>query len=292
MKRAALSPISPSKSLRPKPTIAGVVLCLNEAANLPRCLASLSWCDERLVVDSGSQDGSQERARELDAIVQEHKQPGRFLITAQRNWALERGGLTSEWVLFLDADETVGEDCREAILHAIKQPGAPDGFELTPRYWFLGRWLKHTQGYPNWHQRLLRRGSMHFEGGVWESFPAGQRIGRIKEPYEHYAFSKGIDDWLERHQRYADWEADRIAAFLAGGGAEALRTSRWLRLRRLTARLWPLRPVLRFSQKYLLQGGFLEGWQGLLFALLMAGYDLITAIKIIEIKRRALDLEL
>ena len=268
------------------------MLCLNEAANLPRCLASLSWCDERLVVDSGSQDGSQERAKELGVMVQEHKQPGRFLITEQRNWALEHGGLTSEWVLFLDADETVGDACREAILHAIEQPGAPDGFELTPRYWFLGRWLKHTQGYPNWHPRLLRRGRMQFEGGVWESFLAGQRIGRITEPYEHYAFSKGIDDWLERHRRYADWEADRIAEFLTSGNAEALGTNRWLRLRRLTARLWPLRPVLRFSQKYLLQGGFLEGWQGLLFALLMAGYDLITAIKIIEIKRRASDMDL
>ena len=73
---------------------------------------------------------------------------------------------------------------------------------------------------------------------------------------------------------------------------DSLGTRRSLGLRMLTARLWPLRPVLRFGQKYVLQGGFLEGWQGLLFALLMAGYDLITAIKIIEIKRRAADLDL
>ena len=286
MKRVALNPISPSGSLRPKHTIAGVVLCLNEAANLPRCLASLSWCDERLVVDSGSQDGSQERAKKLGALVREHKQPDLFLITDQRNWALENGGLTSEWVLFLDADETVGDACREAIRHAIEEPGAPDGFELTPRYWFLGRWLKHTQGYPNWHPRLLRRGSLQFEGGVWESFPAGERIGRIAEPYEHYAFSKGIDDWLERHRRYADWEAEKITAFLSGGGETALGTRRWLGLRKLSAQLWPLRPALRFSQKYILQRGFLEGWQGLLFALLMASYDLITVVKVIE-RRRA-----
>lgn len=286
------NPISNSGWLKPKPTVAGVVLCLNESVNLPRCLGSLSWCDERLVVDSGSQDGSQERARQLGAIVHEHKQPGRFLITEQRNWTIEHGGISSEWVLFLDADEAVGDACREAILHAIEASDAPDGFELTPRYWFLGRWLKHTQGYPNWHPRLLRRGSMQFEGGVWESFPADKRIGRIAEPYEHYAFSKGIDDWLERHRRYADWEADRITVFLKGGGSEALGTRRWLVLRRLSAKLWPLRPLLRFSQKYLLQGGFLEGWQGLLFCILMAGYDLITAIKIIELKRREAEQEL
>ena len=258
------------------------MLCLNEASNLPRCLASLRWCNELLVLDSGSHDGSQQRARELGARVLEHRQSGQFLITEQRNWALEHGGLQSEWVLFLDADEAVEPACREAIRSALDSPEMPDGFELTPRYWFLGRWLKRTQGYPNWHPRLVRRGTLRFEGGVWESFPEGAAVGRIQEPYEHYAFSKGIDDWLERHRRYADWEAERITAYLSGGGTAALGTRRWRRLRRLSAQLWPLRPVLRFSQKYILQGGFLEGWQGLVFALLMAGYDLITVIKVIE----------
>ena len=90
----------------------------------------------------------------------------------------------------------------------------------------LGRWLKYTQGYPNWHPRLLKRGVVHFEGGVWEGFSAARSISRIHQPYEHYAFSKGIDDWLERHRRYADWEAERIEAVLTGGGVQALGTQR------------------------------------------------------------------
>jgi len=270
----------------PHPSLAGVVLCLNEATNLPRCLASLAWCDELLVLDSGSSDGSPACAERHGARVLHNRQPGRFLISEQRNWALEHGGLHSDWVLFLDADEEVGPACRHAIRQAIASPGAADGFELTPRYWFLGRWLKRTQGYPNWHPRLLRRGHLRFEGGVWESFSDGERVARINEPYEHYAFSKGIDDWLERHRRYADWEAEKITAYLSGGGAAALGTRRWRRLRSLSAQLWPLRPVLRFTQKYVLQGGFLEGWQGLVFALLMAGYDLITVIKVIERRRQ------
>jgi glycosyltransferase involved in cell wall biosynthesis len=272
--------------------VAGVVLCLNEASILPRCLNSLRWCDELLLLDSGSSDTSCEQATALGARVLLHRPEGRFLITEQRNWALEHGGLRSDWVLFLDADEEISPHCRAAIEAAIRRPEAPDGFELTPRYWFLGRWLKRTQGYPNWHPRLLRQGRMHFEGGVWESFPTGQRIGRVHQPYGHYAFSKGIDDWLERHRRYADWEAERITAYLAGGGSEALGTRRWLGLRRVSARLWPLRPPLRFLQKYVLQGGFLEGWQGLLFALLMAGYELITVIKVIELRRRERGLSL
>ncbi len=272
--------------------VAAVVLSLNEARNLPRCLRSLSWCDERLVVDSGSSDGTQAVAISHGARLLEHRQPGRFLITDQRNWALEHGGLHSEWVLFLDADEEVGPECRAAILTAIDNAATTLGFELTPRYWFLGRWLKRTQGYPNWHPRLVRRGRLRFEGGVWESFPAGSPVGRIAAPYEHHAFSKGMDDWLERHQRYADWEAERILAFLERGRSEALATRRHLALRRLAARLWPLRPLLRFTQKYLLQGGVLEGWQGLLFSLLMANYELITVVKVIERQRNARGLPL
>ena len=268
-----------------RPSIAGVVLCLNETDNLVRCLTSLKWCDELLVLDSGSTDGSQACAELNGARVLEHRQTGRFLISEQRNWALQTGGLQSEWVLFLDADEEVGPACRHAIQQAIANTEGHDGFELTPRYWFLGRWLKLSQGYPNWHPRLLRRGRLRFEGGVWESFSNEDRVSRIKEPYEHYAFSKGIDDWLERHRRYADWEAEKITAYLSGGGGAALGTRRSLKLRKISALLWPARPLLRFTQKYVLQGGFLESWQGLIFALLMACYDLITIIKVIEHRR-------
>ena len=263
-----------------------MVLCLNEADNLPRCLASLAWCDELVVVDSGSTDGSQQIAMELGAQVFEHRQAGRFLISEQRNWALEHAELSSSWVLFLDADEEIGPDCREAIQTNLDDSKDLDGFELTPRYWFLGRWLKRTQNYPNWHPRLVRRGHLRFEGGVWENFPAGSTVGRIAQPYEHYAFSKGIDDWLERHRRYADWDAETICSYLNSGDRTAFGTRRALRLRQLTALLWAIRPLLRFGQKYFLQRGFLEGWQGLLFSLLMAGYDLITVIKVIERRRQ------
>lgn len=277
---------SVTSAFRPhRSSVAGVILCLNEAQDLERAIKSLQWCDEILVVDSGSTDGSQEIARRLGARVKENPPRGTFVIANQRNWALDNGCLQSDWILFLDADEEVSLECRHAIQKAITRPGQIDGFELTPRYWFLGRWLKRCQGYPNWHPRLLKRGRLRFEGGVWESFDNSDRVKRIHEPYEHYAFSKGIDDWLERHRRYADWEAEKVTDYLSGGGSDALCTKRWLKLRQISALLWPLRPMLRFIQKYVLQGGFLEGWQGLLFSLLMSVYDLIAVIKIIEIRR-------
>ena len=275
-----------------KTSIAAVVLTLNEESTLARALQSLHWCDELLVLDSGSTDNTRSVAESCGAKVVQHIQAHPFLISEQRNWALNHGGLSSDWVLFLDADEEVGSKLSQEILSQIKKQNSIDSFELTPRYWFLGRWLKRTQGYPNWHPRLIRRGRSHFVGGVWESFAPGSSVGRIPIPYEHYAFSKGFDDWLERHRRYSTWDAEQIVAFLTTRQSTTLATRRWRRMRLFLSQFWWSRPPLRFLQKFVLQAGFLEGWQGLLFALMMAGYDMMTVIKVIELLRRQRNLPL
>ena len=273
-------------------TIAGVVLTLNEENDLARALKSLAWCDELLVVDSGSTDRTQQVAEQCGARFVQHLQSAPFLITEQRNWALDNAGLESDWCLFLDADEEVGSKLASQIRLSICSPLTPHAYDLTPRYWFLGKWLKFTQGYPNWHPRLVLRGTVYFQGGVWESFEPGKRVGRLFHPYEHYAFSKGFDDWLERHRRYASWDAARIVDFLLSGVPTSLATERSRHLRLLMSRFWFLRPPLRFMQKYVLQLGFLEGWQGLLFSLMMSFYDFMTVIKVIEMLRRRRDLPL
>ena len=272
-----------------KLSIAGVVLTLNEEQNLSRVLRSLSWCNELLVLDSGSTDSTERIARNHGAKFILHKQSGSFKITEQRNVALDRCGLESKWVLFIDADEEVSSLLSHEIQRLISRPSTTTAYELTPRYWFLGKWLRRTQGFPNWHPRLLQRNYVRFQGGVWESFSDGAIVSRIHEPYEHYAFSKGLDDWLERHQRYSSWDAAEIDQYLTN---RELSTSRKRQLRILTSYLWPIRPLLRFIQKYLLQFGFLEGWQGLLYCILISFYDLMTVVKIIEIRRTRLSLPL
>ena len=263
-------------------TVAGVVLTLNEEHDLSRALRSLSWCDEVFVVDSGSTDRTRQIAKQCGARFVQHIQEPPFLITDQRNWALDHAGLTSDWALFLDADEEVGSSLAEAIRSCIHSSSSSTAYELTPRYWFLGKWLKLTQGYPNWHPRLLLRSAVRFQGGVWESFSSSARVSRISIPYEHYAFSKGLDDWIDRHQRYSSWDAQEINRYLQ---SSELSTSRKVLLRKIVAHAWPLKPVLRFTQKYILQLGFLEGWQGLLFCLLISFYDLMTVVKVIQERR-------
>lgn len=268
-------------------SIAGVVLTLNEEQDLARALASLSWCDELLVVDSGSTDSTHSVATQFGAQFIQHIQEPPFLITDQRNWSLNHAGLTSDWVIFLDADEEVSPQLAAQIITCVNSSSPFDAYELTPRYLFMGHWLKRTQGYPNWHPRLLKRGYVHFVGGVWESFSTGSHVGRISYPYEHYAFSKGLDDWLERHKRYSTWDASQIYAFQLTGRQPSTLSLRKPVQRLLMSKAWYLRPLLRFFHKYIFNLGFLDGWKGLLFALLMFFYELMTVIKVIELNRRA-----
>jgi len=267
--------------------ITAVVLTKNEAANLSRCIASLRWCAEVVVLDSGSTDGTPELARTLGVRVCTHVQPAPFRIDLQRNWALDQAAITTGWVLFLDADETTPPALAVALERICADPaGAADAYELTPRYLFWGQWLKRTQGYPNWHPRVVRLGHARFAGGVWEHFGPGTRVGRIDEPYDHYANSKGLSDWLARHDRYSSWDAERITDYLENGTADRLGTTRKLGLRVWAARLWPLRPWLRFLQMYFLRLGFLEGSAAFSFCLLYFCYEWMTVVKIVELRRR------
>jgi len=267
------------------PSIAGVVLTLNEEQYLPRALASLAWCDELVVLDSGSTDSTCDIARSAGARVYQHIQESNFLITEQRNWALNNCSLTSEWVLFLDADEEVGNELMSTIISELSSNYLYDSYELAPRFLFMGCWLKRTQSYPCWHPRLVKRGHTYFTGGVWESFVPTAKVGRILQPYEHYAFSKGMVDWLQRHIRYASWESSKTLDYLHAPHENKLLLTRSSTSRRIAFYLWPLRPFLRLVQKYILQFGFIDGWQSALYCLLMFIYDSMTVIMIIE-KRR------
>ncbi|MBR8833966.1 MAG: glycosyltransferase family 2 protein [Stigonema ocellatum SAG 48.90 = DSM 106950] len=273
--------------------ISAIILTKNEVSNLNRCVASLQWCQEIIVVDSGSTDGTTQLAESLGAKVFTHIEPPPFKFSEQRNWALQNCNLTGEWVLFVDADETIPPDLATEIQRLCLQCDHPyNAFELTPRYLFWGKWLKHTQGYPNWHARLVKQGEVTFVGGVWEHFSSGAKVGRITIPYDHFANSKGVSDWLERHDRYSSWDAENIVKFQETGNTSALVSSKKLKLRLLAARLWLIRPLARFTYMYFLRLGFIEGIPGLVCCFLYAIYEFFVVVKVVEIKRKNMGLSL
>ena len=268
--------------------ISVVILTMNEAINLPRCLASVDWCDDILVLDSGSTDATVEIAKSANARVM-HRSFDSF--AGQRNHAMEGGGLRHPWVLHLDADEVVRPEL-ERELRAIAT-SASSGFpvyRIPARIIFRGRWLRHAGMYPAYQVRFGRREALRFVDhghGQREVQPPAQ-VGTISAAFDHYNFSKGVNDWFARHLRYAKEEArqslrERAEPLRISGLLSADATERRRSLKRLANRL-PFRPSLRFAYAYLLRGGFLDGAAGLQYARMLATYQRFIDLNLVELR--------
>lgn len=272
----------------PPRAVSVVVLTMNEERDLPRCLDSVAWSDDLHVLDSGSSDLTGDIARQHGAHLHVHpfESFGR-----QRNFALSELPLAHEWVLFLDADEVVTEDFKQAIFSAIDNaPGSTAGFYCCWKMMLEGRWLKRCDNFPKWQFRLMRKGRADFT-----DFGHGQKEGRvqgsigyIREPYLHFGFSKGWSHWIDRHNRYSTQEAQARASnprplraiFARESSARNPALKSWL------SRV-PGWPLLRFCQAYLLNLGFLEGIPGFIYCVNMAYYEFLIQIKMRELRRDA-----
>lgn len=272
--------------------ISVVVLTKDEAANLPRCLASVAWADDVLVLDSGSSDDTCGVARALGARVMTRPFDS---FGSQRNHAMEQGALRNEWVLHLDADEVVTPELREA-LQAIVHEGEGARFpawRIPSRVIFMGRWLRHAGMYPSYQVRFGRRDALRFVDhghGQREALPAHE-IGTLAAPFEHYNFSKGVNDWFARHLRYARAEAlqamaERGSALQPGELLARDATVRRRALKRLGNRL-PFRPTLRFWYAYALRRGFLDGVAGYRYSRMLQAYQRFIDLNLAELEAGA-----
>ena len=267
-----------------------LILTYNEEQNVPRCLESVRWSDDVLVLDSFSTDRTIEIVRSLGARVLQN----RFVNFAeQRNFGLAHGGLKHDWVLHLDADEVVTPALKEEVLGVI-QKNEKAAYRLASKMMFQGQWLKYSGLYP-WHQvRLGRRDRLRFVqvGHGQREDLASAEIGTLREPLAHYSFSKGISDWIERHNRYSTAEAEQFLADAgdrkidwAGVAALADGPRRKRALKQLFSFL-PCRPAMRFFYMYFFRLGFLDGRAGLTYCRLLQRYESMTVAKIRELQRR------
>ena len=268
----------------------------NEAANLPRCLASVGWAGEIFVVDSQSTDGSQDIAAGYGARVVQFEFNGTW--PKKKNWALEHLPFSYAWVLILDADEVLPPEAEPEIRIAIAEAGATAGFWINRRFMFMGRWLRHAY-YPNWNLRLFRHSLGRYEkltevetasgdNEVHEHVVVQGPTKKLRSEMNHYAFPS-VEVFVEKHNRYSNWEARvAIAADNASGGPQLQDTgvAQRRRLKRVAQRL-PFRPLLRFLYVYLWQGGFLDGREGYYFARLHGFYEFLSVAKSYELERRS-----
>lgn len=257
--------------------VTAIVLTFNEEVNIARCLNSLAWCEQVIVVDSESTDGTQQVAKEHGAEVFVNPWPG---FGAQRNWALQRPQIRHEWLYFLDADEWVPEDATEEISEAIRSTTAA-GFAQRRRLVFDGRWIKHCGWYDNsWQLRLVRHDRARCEGlDFGERLIVDGTVERLRSEFVDEDL-KGVDGWKAKHARYAELEARRRLD--RPPFAERLRALRGMRrglsLGRAVAKdiVFPAMPFKAwslFGYMYVARLGFLDGRQGLTFCILHADHE-------------------
>jgi glycosyltransferase involved in cell wall biosynthesis len=229
---------------RQVPRLSAIIITRNEARNIGDCLEALAFCDERIVVDGGSDDGTPEIARAKGARVAAAAWHG---FGAQKNFALSLAG--GDWVLSIDADERVTPALAHAIETAIGQHGV-EGYEMPRRSSFLGREMRHSGWSPDYVLRLFRRGRARFTDDlVHERVVCDGPVGRLAEPLLHYPVVR-LEDAVRRMDRYSTAGAEMLAAsgrrvYFASGIAHGL---------------WA------FVRAYVWRRGFLDGREGFLLA--------------------------
>jgi glycosyltransferase involved in cell wall biosynthesis len=265
-----------------------LILTFNEEKNLPGCLEALRWCDDIVVLDSNSTDGTVDIAGKFGARVYQRAFEN---FAGQRNFGLASVSFKHEWVFHLDADEVFTEALREEVGRTIMDTSY-DAFYVPSKMMFQGKWLRFSGMYPAYQVRLTRVGRFTFRqvGHGQKEDIERSRIGTLNEPYLHYSFSKGMEEWFERHNRYSSMEAEETLQDLKTktidwkGILSGDLPRRRQALKRLSFRL-PLRPLMRFVYMYFLRLGFLDGRAGFVYSRLLSTYEFMIAVKVRELRR-------
>lgn len=242
-------------------TLSVAIITKNEGANLERTLASVSWADEIVVVDSGSTDDTEPIARRAGAkfFIEEWKG-----FAGQKNSAIAK--CTFDWILSLDADEEISPELAAEIRAILEQDTAPFVFLLPRRNHFLGRWIKHGGYYPDPKLRLFPRGSCLFDKRavhetmrqVRSNAPLAQQT--LRGDILHHCYPT-LEDYIEHMNRYSSLGAESaIASGKVSSGLAAFKISVLLN------------PVATFLYNYIFRLGFLDGREGLLLHIYHSTY--------------------
>ena len=273
----------------------------NEAANIGRCLSACRRADRVIVLDSGSTDETGTIAAQAGAEVIQFQYQGGY--PKKRQWALDTVQIETEWILLLDADEVVPDQLWEEIAAATASPGDYSGFLIRKGFHFLRRKFRFG-GFSHQAVLLIRTGRGRFEQlvdvpgdtldmEVHERMIVDGKIGILQTPLIHDDF-KGLQAYIDRHNRYSTWEAVLRDQWLRTGryGAEtvspnlfgdAQQRRRWLK--RLAVRM-PGEPWLWFCYHYLLRLAILEGQPGLIASQLRRQYISNVRMKMYEIRKQ------
>lgn len=261
--------------------ISCLILTKNEEANLPSCLETLRWCDDVLILDSGSTDRTLLIAEKAGARV------------FHRTWDTERlqreHSLTlpfrHPWVYNPDADETTPADLRDEMLSVVQNPSSPHvAYRLRFKVMFMGKWVRRSSLYPTWVLRLFRTGHLAFRRNVNLTYSVDGSTGRLQSHFEHHTFGRGLHHWYAKHNDYSSLEAAEALKSLRQSNPDlrALLASDPVRRRQAWKELAfrvPGRSIAMLAYLLVGRGGILDGPAGWAYCGLRASYELMIELK-------------
>jgi glycosyltransferase involved in cell wall biosynthesis len=243
------------------PKVSATIICVNEEEHIRECLQSVAWCDEIVVVDSGSTDKTVEIAKGFTPKVLHRKWTG---FIDQVNYILQQA--TGDWVLCVDADERCTPELKDAIQKLLAGTPSDGGYELKRHTWYMGRWIDHGGWYPDWKCRFVKREGTQCVGHEqhYRLVPQGS-IGRLDADLQHFTYDN-FKDQLRTVDKYSDVVAvDWQQKGKRFGVLKAIFHS------------WG-----KFIGCYFLKLGILDGWAGLVIAVTSAFYVFAKYVKLAE----------
>ena len=245
--------------------LSATIITFNEEHNIRRCLESIKWVDEIIVVDSFSTDRTVEICKEYTDRVIQREWPGHV---RQKQFALEQA--TGDWVLSLDADECLSEQSiRELQETVLDDNPAVDGFIFPRKSFYLGRWINHGGWYPDSKLRLVRRGRAHW-GGVdpHDKLITDGNTVQLKHDMLHYVY-RDIAHQLKTVDSFS-----------------AISAEQWHRQgKRFNLLLLLVRPPIRFLEMYVWKLGLLDGMPGFVIAVVSSYYVFLKYARLWALQR-------
>lgn len=272
------------------PMISVFILTKNEERNIAACVDSVRWSDDIHVLDSYSTDSTIEIAQKLGAKIWQREFDS---YSGQQNWALRNIPFKYPWVFYVDADERATPELAGAMRRAVEGARETAAFEIRRRDFFLGTWLKHVQ-VTAYYLRLFRPEKMRYERVVNPVSIVDGPVSSVTGYLDHFPFSKGLADWIAKHNSYSSMEAEQILADRRRHAQWSIRkaflerdfTERRRNQKALFYHL-PFRPLVKFLAVYLLKRGFLDGYAGLTYSILIGFYEYMIVLKTRELEEQA-----
>lgn len=263
---------------------------LNEEKNIKECIECYDgWTDDIVVLDSLSSDKTKEIAESLGARWFERPYDGR---ASNQNWAVDNINFKYPWVYYTDADERVPRELAKEISELTSDSGRCEvAYQVNRRDYFQDKWLRRTAGYPLRIIRLFKPDKIRWERKANPIPVVDGPVGLLKNDYIHFPFSKGLSDWVARHNKYSTFEAEETIRSLAMSSIDIKSifsfdpVLRRRSLKELSFRL-PFRPLFKFLYLYFLKAGFLDGRPGFNYCMLQVFYEFLIVLKVQEINAK------